>query len=99
MNVNKRQKRLKKRFIKLYDPENKKYKSFHLLPDEEFPVDSYEFVKDPLKDPLCDDDCPTIMEQAKSSTREMQKSLKDGIKEYLEDRCVVNNILKYRGPK
>jgi len=99
MRVDKGHKRLKKSFIKLYDPGKKKHISFRLLQEEDFPVESSQLNIESLNDPLCDDDCPTLVEQAKSSAREMNKTLKDAIKEYMENRCVVNNIIKYRSGK
>ena len=84
------------RVLKLvnHDPLNP-LAEFRLYQNEEVPMMSSKVLNVEMREPSCDNDCPTEMKLLESSGRYLEAQLSDALTEFRKDRSVVKNLAKY----
>ena len=82
--------------IRLYFENSRKYKNFTLFEEKNIPMRLCKRFCKLKNESVGDDDCMTEDEQIQSALKSINKSLKNGIKTYLEDQDEVENICKYQ---
>ena len=85
--------------IRLYFENSRKYKNFRLYSEDDIDLSICDNASSKFEDPVGDNDSMTDGEQIKSSLRKINSSLKNGLKEFFENKREIENLVKYKKRK
>ncbi len=77
-----------------HDPNNPP-SQFRLYPNEEVPMMSSKVLNVEMREPSCDNDCPTEVKLLESSARYLESQIANALAEFSKDHGVVKNLAKY----
>ena len=68
---------------------------FRLYRNEDIAMLSSKVMDVEMREPSCDNDCPTEVRLLENSARFLESQITDALTEFNKDRCAVKNLLKY----